>query len=99
MHSGNLLARDDTFLGICEAIGEDFGFHANWLRVGLAVGTFFNPVAAIAAYLAAGVVVGLSRLLVPNPAPAAEEALVLEAEPMPAGSEAELEAEPLPVAA
>jgi phage shock protein C len=97
MHSGNLLARDDTFLGICEAIGEDFGFHANWLRVALAVGTFFNPVAAIAAYLGMGVVVGLSRLLVPNPAPPAEEASVLEAEPVPVPAEAE--AEPLPVAA
>lgn len=25
----NLFLRNDTFLGVCEAIGENFGFHAN----------------------------------------------------------------------
>ena len=29
----NLFTRNDTLLGICEGIGEDFGFNANYLRV------------------------------------------------------------------
>ena len=29
----NLLRRDDTFFGVCQAIGEDFGFHPIFLRI------------------------------------------------------------------
>ena len=29
----SIIARDDTLLGVCQAIGEDFGFHPNFLRV------------------------------------------------------------------
>lgn len=68
MHKGNLLTRDDTFFGVCEAIGEDFGFHANWLRLGLAVALFFSPTAVIGGYFAAGILVALSRWIAPNPA-------------------------------
>lgn len=73
--SENVLARDDTFFGVCEALGEDFGFNPNWLRVALGVGLLFNPLASVAAYAAAGLIVGFSRLLVPNPrlAPAVPE--------------------------
>ncbi len=63
----NVLARDDTFFGVCEALGEDFRFNPNLLRIALGVGLLFNPVAALAAYAGAAVVVGLSRLMVPNP--------------------------------
>ncbi len=74
-HQPNIfIDRDDTFFGVCEAIGEDFGFHANWLRLALAVGTFFSPLATVAAYGALAVVVGISRRAFPNPAPAAPEA-------------------------
>ena len=68
---GNLFTRDDTFFGICEAIGEDFGFHANFLRIALAFAAYFNPLAAVGAYLGVGVLVLLSRLLAPNPRRAA----------------------------
>lgn len=63
----NVLARDDTFFGVCEALGEDFRFNPNWLRVALGVCLLFNPLAALAAYAAAALIVGLSRWLVPNP--------------------------------
>lgn len=66
----NVLTRDDTFLGICEAIGEDFRFNPFFLRVGLGVLLLFNPLAALGGYAAAGLIVGLSRLLAPNPRPA-----------------------------
>ncbi len=67
----NLFARDDTFFGICEALGQDFGFHPNWLRVALAPLLFWNPVATIIGYFGAGVLVLAARLLYPNPRPAA----------------------------
>jgi phage shock protein C len=59
--------RDDTFLGVCQAIGEDFGFNPNWLRVPLAVALLWNPLAVFGVYAAAGLVVLASRLLVRNP--------------------------------
>lgn len=80
----NLFTRDDTFFGVCEALGEDFGFNANWLRVALALALFWNPAAVIAGYLAAGLLVAVSRWLYPNPCPA-------EAEPVPAPAAAEQE--------
>jgi phage shock protein PspC (stress-responsive transcriptional regulator) len=66
--SPNLFTRDDTFLGVCEALGEDFGIHANWLRLGMAGALFFAPVPVIVAYLAMGVLVAVSRWLFPAPA-------------------------------
>ncbi|MFN3387708.1 MAG: PspC domain-containing protein [Allosphingosinicella sp.] len=102
--SGNLITRDDTFFGVCEAIGEDFGFHANWLRLGLAVGLFFSPVAVIGGYFAAGILVLLSRLIAPNPAviEAEVEAADVAEQPTaaePAAAEAEAEPAPVPLAA
>lgn len=61
----NLITRDDTLLGVCEALGEDFGFNPLWLRISLAVGLLWNPMAMIGAYLGLGVVVLATRLLIP----------------------------------
>ncbi|HKR23723.1 MAG TPA: PspC domain-containing protein [Allosphingosinicella sp.] len=63
----NLFMRDDTFFGVCEALGEDFGFNANYLRVALGVSLLLSPVAMIGAYAAGAVVVMFSRLVAPNP--------------------------------
>ncbi len=62
----NLLLRNDTILGVCEAIGQDFGFHPNYLRVLLASLVYFNPVAVIGGYLALGLVVAASRYFAPD---------------------------------
>ena len=72
MHSDqtNMLARDDTLFGVCQALGEDFGVNPFYLRVSFAVLLLWNPVAIIGAYAAAGAVVAVSRLLSPNPRPA-----------------------------
>lgn len=70
----NVFLRDDTFFGVCEALGEDFRFNANYLRVALGVGLLWNPLAMIGTYAALGVVVLVSRLLVRNPRPAAARA-------------------------
>ena len=96
----NVLTRDDTFLGICEAIGEDFGFNANWLRLALGVGLLLNPMASIAAYACAGIVVGATRLIAPNPRRAVEPAETNEAEAAePEQPELAYEAPPLAAAA
>lgn len=58
--------RNDTILGVCEAIGNDFGFHPNWLRIGFAGILFFSPAAAFGLYFGLGAVVALTRWLAPN---------------------------------
>jgi phage shock protein C len=58
--------RSHTILGVCEAVGEDFGFNPLFLRVPLAAIVLYSPLLAIGAYLALGVVVLLSRLLFPD---------------------------------
>lgn len=100
MHSPqpSLLARDDTFLGVCQGLGEDFGFHPNWLRVGLALLLFVNPAAAVGSYAAAGMLVALSRWISPDPrltAPA-EEAVESPGKSEPTEA---VEATPVPLAA
>jgi len=62
------LARDDTLLGVCQALGEDFGFNPIYLRVALGVALIWNPVAVIGGYLAAAVVMTALRLIVRDPA-------------------------------
>lgn len=59
--------RSHTIFGVCEAIGEDFGFNPIFLRVPFAASVLWSPLIAVAAYFALGGVVLLSRLLFPNP--------------------------------
>jgi phage shock protein PspC (stress-responsive transcriptional regulator) len=59
--------RSHTILGVCEAIGEDFGFNPIFLRVPFAASVLWSPTLAIAAYFALGAVVLASRLLFPKP--------------------------------
>ena len=56
-----------TIFGVCEAIGEDFGFNPVFLRVPLAaIGVRGARLIAIGAYFALGAVVLASRLLFPK---------------------------------
>lgn len=59
--------RDDTFLGVCEALGEDLGFPPNLLRIALAPVLIWNPLIAVAGYVAAAVLIALLRWVAPNP--------------------------------
>ena len=58
--------RSYTVLGVCEAIGEDFGFNANYLRVPLGAIVVLNIWAAVGAYAVLGLIVLASRLLFPT---------------------------------
>ena len=62
----SLLMRDDTFFGVCQGLGEDFGFNPVCLRVAFAVLLLWNPGAAIGGYALAGAIVALGRWLFPN---------------------------------
>jgi len=52
--------------GVCRRLGDDFGFHPNILRVALAIGLVFSIEGVVAAYVAMGVIVLVSRLLAPE---------------------------------
>jgi len=59
--------RSHTILGVCEAIGEDFGFNPIFLRIPLAISVIWNLPIALATYFGLGLVVLASRLLFPKP--------------------------------
>ncbi len=66
MFSSGPFFRDDTIFGVCEALGEDFGFNPNILRALIGAGLLFDPMMAAATYGVGAVLVTVSRLLVPD---------------------------------
>ena len=86
----SILARDDTLLGACYAIGEDFGFNPLYLRILFAFGILWSPAIAFSAYAALTALVALSRLMAPNPPCFIEEAPELMDAEAPAERQVEL---------
>jgi phage shock protein C len=84
--------RHDTILGICEAIGQDFGFNPTWLRLAFIPPMFFSVTLTIAAYLGLGLVVAATHWLVKDK-PASDQLVDAKAVEI-VGNE-----EPLPIAA
>lgn len=68
--------RNDTILGVCEALGQEFGVHANWFRLAFVAPLFFQPVLTFAAYFTLGGIVAVARWAYPRVTaePAATEA-------------------------
>ncbi|MEA3036419.1 MAG: hypothetical protein QOH04_2191 [Sphingomonadales bacterium] len=93
----NLLLRDDTMLGVCQGLGEDFGFNPIWLRMAFGALLLINPIAVVGTYLGLGLLVATSRLVFParRATPAVLEMVSATAGPAPAQDEYER----LPVAA
>jgi len=58
--------RPHTVLGVCEAIGEDFGFNPVLLRVPFGAAVLWSPSMTLAIYLGLGVLVLASRLIFPR---------------------------------
>ena len=86
-NSTPLPLRSDTILGVCEAIGQDFGFNPNYLRLAFIAPLFFAPIPTFAAYFGLGALVGVTHLLVRDK-PASEQvveakATVIEEQPLP----------------
>lgn len=63
----SLVNRPDTFLGVCEGLGEDFGVNANLFRLAFGVAVLFSPVVVISIYVALGVLAALTRWAYPSP--------------------------------
>lgn len=72
-------ARKDNLLGICHAIGEDFGFNPIFLRIPLAAAIIVSAKWTLIAYAAMGVAVLASRLLIRKPKAAKSLPNVVEA--------------------
>lgn len=70
----NMFLRNDTIFGVCEALGEDFGFNPNYLRVALILPIFWFPTEVAITYAALGLVVLASRFLFKDNKVAAEQA-------------------------
>lgn len=66
--SDNIFKRDDTLFGICEGLGQDLGINPLWIRLAFMPVFFIFPMPTIAAYLAIGLLVLLSRTIFPAPA-------------------------------
>jgi phage shock protein C len=79
--------RAHTILGVCEAIGEDFGFNPILLRIPLAASVIVSPMIAFGVYFALGAAVLASRLLFPRP----EKAPVATQQTEPANEQRELQ--------
>jgi len=90
MHEQNLLLRNDTVLGVCEAIGTDFGIHPNVLRLAFSGAFFFSPWAVALAYVALAVPVALSRWMYPVTPKASSTPVAAEETGAPLEAEAEL---------
>ena len=63
--TANLLTRNDTLLGVCEGLGDEFGFNANYLRVVLAALLLWNAAVVVGVYVALGVVLAIGRRIWP----------------------------------
>ena len=72
--AGSVIAREDTLLGVCHAIGEDFGFNPLYLRILFAVVLFWSPIGAFGGYAVLGAIVAFSRWAAPDPMPVEEAA-------------------------
>ena len=75
----NLVLRNDTILGVCEALGQDFGFNPNWLRVAFCAPIFWNPLLVVSVYLGLGVLVAATRFAFPDRTIASQQPAVVEA--------------------
>ena len=78
----NPFRRDDTILGVCQAIGDDFGFNPMWLRLPLAAPMIVAPWYSVAGYAVLGVAVLASRLLFPDRKRATAEVVTLTTAPV-----------------
>ena len=88
----NLFLRNDTMLGVCQGLGEEFGFNPTWLRLALAFGVLWNPPAVIGIYLALGAALAIGRWFAPLPTtetPAAPAVPHLAAEQSPSAETTE----------
>lgn len=83
--NSKLLTRGDTFLGVCEGLGEEFGVNSTWFRVAFLGLLFWNWQVALAIYPAVAVMIYAVRWLMPTRrvASPAQQVVVAEHEQLP----------------
>ena len=62
----SFITREDTLLGVCAALGEDFGFNPLWPRMIFAVLLLWNPVVVLSTYFGLFALIVVARLVFPN---------------------------------
>ena len=62
----SFITREDTLLGVCASLGEDFGFNPFYLRAAFGVLLLWNPVVVLSTYALGFAVVLASRILYPT---------------------------------
>ncbi len=62
----SFITDERNLLGVCAALGHDFGFNPLFLRLILGISLLWNPEAVIIAYACAGAFVLVSHLLFPG---------------------------------
>ena len=72
--------RGDTFLGVCEALGQDTRIPADLFRIAFAALFFWNMGLAIVVYIGLGAVIALSRWLFPDSVKTMKNAAVEQVE-------------------
>ena len=82
--------RPETILGVCEALGDDFGISGNWFRAALFPLILWQPLWTVVGYLTLALAVLAARLIFPDVSVASTESEVLIAAP-PSAAVAELE--------
>jgi phage shock protein PspC (stress-responsive transcriptional regulator) len=72
----------DNLLGICNALGNDFGFNPLWLRLALGAAFVVQPLGVVISYLALGAIVLISRLAIPAKRAPATPAITAQPDPV-----------------
>lgn len=86
----SLMFRNDTILGVCEAIGQDFGFNPNWLRLAFCAPIYWSPGLVIGTYLGLGLLVAATRFAFPDKQAVVVDSVQAPAQDSPAEEEREL---------
>lgn len=63
----SFITDERNLLGVCAALGHDFGFNPIFLRLAFGLSLLWNPAAVIGAYAVAGLFVVVSHLAFPAP--------------------------------
>ncbi|MCA1654518.1 MAG: PspC domain-containing protein [Sphingomicrobium sp.] len=61
-----IIDRSEPILGVCEALGDDFGVSPHWFRAALFPLLLWAPLSTVGGYLALALLVLASRLLFPD---------------------------------
>lgn len=74
--------RDDTFLGVCQTLGDGLRIPSNLVRIAIAPLLVWNPMLTLSVYVVVGIVIAVAHAVIPSAAKPATAAPVSVAEPV-----------------